>query len=60
MPLYIIRWLWNKQASKVDIVVEKILANNILRTYTLRIVVEFIMLALLIVGGTTILASILL
>jgi len=44
----------------VDIVVEKILANNILRTYTLRIVVEFIMLALLIVGGTTILASILL
>ena len=60
MPLYIIRWLWNKQASKVDIVVEKILANNILRTYTLRMVVEFIMLALLIVGGTTILASILL
>ena len=40
--------------------VEKILANNILRIYTFGIAVEFIMLALLIVGGSTILASILL
>jgi hypothetical protein len=39
-------------------VVEKILANNILRMYTFGIVVEFIMLALLIVGGTILLALI--
>jgi len=43
----------------VTIVVEKILANNILRIYTFGIAVEFIMLALLIVGGTILLASIL-
>ena len=59
MPLYIIRWWWNKQAGKVVIVVEKISANNILRTYNLGIAVEFIMLALLIVGGTTLLTFIL-
>jgi len=59
MPLYIIRWWWNKQAGKVVIVAEKISANNILRTYTLGIAVEFIMLALLIVGGTTLLTFIL-
>lgn len=59
MPLNIIRWWWNKQKGKVVIVVEKISANNILRTYTLGIAVELIMLALLIVGGTTLLALIL-
>ena len=59
MPLNIIRWWWNKQTGKVDIVVEKISADNILRTYTLGIAVEFIMLALLIVGGTTLLALVL-
>ena len=59
MPLNIIWWWCNKQAGKVVIVVEKISANNILRTYNLGIAVEFIMLALLIVGGTTLLTLIL-
>ena len=59
MPLNILRWWWKKQAGKVVIVVEKISTNNILRTYTLGIAVEFIMLALLIVGGTTLLALVL-
>jgi hypothetical protein len=47
----------------VVIVVEKILTNNILRIHSLGIAVEFIMLALLIVGvivgGTILLTSIL-